>query len=94
MPDLEDLIALIGAVASSALALIFPSLLEIISFWPERHERKFLWVFPWIVWVIKDCLILLLGVVGLALGSYAAISNIIINISKQDKPCEPVIIVV
>ena len=94
MPDLEDLIALIGAVASSALALLFPALLEIVAFWPERRQRKFLWVLPWEVWVTKDCLILLLGLAGLVLGTYASISNIVINIGKHDEPCDPLRIVV
>ena len=94
VPDLEDLIALIGAVASSALALMFPALLEIITFWPIKEKRKFFWVFPWVVWLVKDCLILLLGLVGLVLGSYASISNIIMNIKAHDQPCQPLVIVV
>lgn len=87
VPDLEDLIALIGAVASSSLALIFPALLEIAVFWPDRRERKFCFVFPWIVWVVKDCLILLLGVVGLCFGAYASIANIVTNIGKNEHSC-------
>lgn len=90
VPDLGDLISLIGAVASSALALIFPALLEITSFWHDRRERKFLWVLPWVVWVVKDCLILTLGIAGLIGGAYAAISNIIVNIGNKDEPCHSI----
>lgn len=90
VPDLGDLISLIGAVASSALALIFPALLEIVTFWHDRRERKFLWFMPWVVWVVKDCLILALGIFGLILGSYASISNIIVNIGKKDGPCRSI----
>jgi proton-coupled amino acid transporter len=87
VPDLEDLIALIGAVASSALAFIFPSLLELLAFWPERRQRHFCWIFPWQVWIVKDFLILLLGVVGLLFGTYASIDSIILNIGKPDQSC-------
>ena len=90
IPDLGDLISLIGAVASSALALLFPALLEILTFWPDRGQRKFLWVLPWPVWVVKDCLILLLGIAGLVLGSYASIANIIVNIGDKDPPCHSI----
>ena len=90
VPDLEDLIALIGAVASSALALIFPALLEIAVFWPDRRERKFLFVLPWVVWVVKDCLILFLGIAGLMLGTYASISNIIQNIGAPEEQCRSI----
>ena len=92
VPDLGDLIALIGALASSCLALIFPALLEIMAFWPERRERKFLWIFPWEVWVTKDCLILLLGIVGLILGTYASIASIIANMKgKAEEPCHSIL---
>lgn len=90
VPDLGDLISLIGAVASSALALIFPALLEIIVFWPVRRERRFCWVLPWVAWLVKDVLIVSLGVVGMLLGSYASISNIILNINKKDEPCQSI----
>lgn len=90
VPDLEDLIALIGAVASSALALIFPAILEIAVFWPDRRERKFCFILPWVVWVVKDCLILSLGIVGLVMGTYSSISNIIQNIGSADDPCQSI----
>lgn len=77
MPDLNDLIALIGAVASSSLALIFPSLLAILVFWKKRRETRWLGCLPWPVWVVKDLLIALLGVVGTLFGTYASILSIV-----------------
>lgn len=92
VPDLEDLIALIGAMASSALALIFPAILEIAAFWPDRAERKFIFrlPYPWMVWVVKDCLILSLGIAGLVMGTYASISNIIQNIGSESEQCQSI----
>ena len=84
MPDLGDLISLIGALASSALALIFPALLEILAFWPfggEGHRQLE-------AWLIKDVLIILLGAIGLLFGTYASLSNIIAG-SGSEKQCEP-----
>ncbi len=91
LPDLGDMIALIGAVASSALALIFPPLLHLMVFGQqdrltdhriqqtlntnikqaasERFQRT--------VWMTKDVLIILLGIVGLGFGSYASINSLI-----------------
>ena len=77
VPDLNDLIALIGAVASSSLALIFPSLLAILVFWRRRSETYWLGCLPWPIWMVKDLLIALLGMVGTVFGTYAAISSIV-----------------
>ena len=91
IPDLEDLISLIGAVASSTLALIFPSILSIMIFWPIRREVSWLGCLPWSVWVVKDALIALLGVVGTVFGTYASIDNIIAYFQADDaaeKACD------
>ena len=74
VPDLGDLITLVGAVASSALALMFPAILDILTFWKKKREQKGLWM---LVWLIKDILIVLLGVVGSIFGTGAAIKNIV-----------------
>ena len=39
LPDLNDFISLIGAVAGSALALIFPPLLHMLVFLKHDHSR-------------------------------------------------------
>ena len=72
------MIALVGAFASSALALIFPPLIEILTF--SRVEGKvWLGCLPRPVWIAKDIAIMTLGVVGSLFGTYAAIENIIEN---------------
>ena len=85
VPDLDDLISLIGAVASSALALIFPSILSVLIFWRVRSETSWLGCLPWPVWVTKDALIAILGVLGSAFGTYAAMDNIIIYFKRNDE---------
>ncbi len=81
VPDLGDLISLVGAVASNALALIFPPLLNMLVFYNSAH-------LPWTattpseaiwqaLWMTKDASIVLLGLVGFVLGTYATIDNII-----------------
>ena len=91
VPDLDDLISLIGAVASSTLALIFPSLLSILIFWRVRHETLWLGCLPWPVWVVKDLLITLLGVVGSLFGTYTALDNIVTYFKENnaaEKACD------
>ena len=77
VPDLNDLISLIGAVASSGLALIFPPVLSILVFWRIRRDIRWLGYLRWPVWVVKDILIILLGVVGTLFGTYASIHSIV-----------------
>ena len=103
LPDLGDLISLVGAVASSALALIFPPLLHILVFIKDDSSmdsdqqnglcakleqtlcvakmEQTLWLTKVkkavYVWVIKDVLIMVLGIVGFALGTYASINGLV-----------------
>ena len=65
------LIDFIGACSSSCLALIFPVLIEMVTFWKMRRYRL-----PFYVWVIKDIIILSIGVVGGVLGTAVAIYRI------------------
>ncbi len=81
LPDLSDLIALIGAVASSALALIFPPLLHIMVFLQLEHLPFYgsysQSMVKQVLWIVKDLLIMLMGVIGLVLGTYAAIDGLV-----------------
>lgn len=70
IPNLGAVISLVGAFSSSALALIFPPVIEIITFWPDRLGEK-----NWILW--KDIIIMLFGITGFILGSYVSILNIL-----------------
>ena len=109
LPDLGDLIALVGAVASSALALIFPPLLNMLVFvkddslpsgsssstkkpgdtsiqniqYRQSSIRSSLSILYRVVWVTKDVLIMVLGVVGLGFGTYAAINGLVTFLKKD-----------
>lgn len=66
VPNLGPIISLVGAVSSSTLALIFPPLIEIITFSPNRLGNYY-----WVLW--KDIAIMVFGILGFIFGSYASI---------------------
>lgn len=70
VPHLDLMISLVGSLASSSLALMFPPLIEIITYSAEGERIS---VFT----VIKNILIISLGVIGFATGTYAAMNEII-----------------
>lgn len=70
IPNLGAVISFVGAFSSSALALIFPPLIEIITFWPDKMGRR-----SWMLW--KDVLIIAVGVSGFLIGSYISFLNIL-----------------
>jgi len=69
---LNLLISLIGSIASSALALIFPPLLEIMTFWPDRKDRKYFWIM-----FSKDIVIMLFGVLCFVSGTVVSIQQLL-----------------
>ena len=77
--EINLLIDFIGACSSSSLALIFPPALEIITFWGARRYRL-----PFYVWVVKDIIILSIGLIGGAIGTGVAIFNIAESFSGND----------
>uniref|UniRef100_A0A1B6C7H6 Amino acid transporter transmembrane domain-containing protein n=2 Tax=Clastoptera arizonana TaxID=38151 RepID=A0A1B6C7H6_9HEMI len=68
IPNLSAVISLVGAVSSSTLALIFPPIIEIVTFWDKGLSR---------VTIMKDILIAVFGILGFLFGSYVSIHNII-----------------
>ena len=70
IPNLGAVISLVGAVSSSTLALIFPPVIEIITFWDNGYGK-----YRWILW--KDIFIMVFGLLGFGFGSYVSIWNII-----------------
>ncbi|TSK28141.1 Proton-coupled amino acid transporter 1 [Bagarius yarrelli] len=68
IPELDLVISLVGSISSSALALIFPPLLQIITFHTEGISNWFL---------IKNFAISFLGLVGFVAGTYISIVEII-----------------
>ena len=76
IPQLDLVISLVGALASSTLALVFPPLLEIIVLWPNGFGRC-----NWKIF--KDILICLFGMTGFVLGTTTTVMEIIKNASKD-----------
>ncbi|KAJ0175508.1 hypothetical protein K1T71_008667 [Dendrolimus kikuchii] len=70
IPNLSGIISLVGAFSSSALALIFPPLIEIVTFWPDQLGKN-----DWKLW--KDVLIVLFGITGFVFGTYSSVKSIL-----------------
>ncbi|KAI9586211.1 proton-coupled amino acid transporter 4 [Glossina fuscipes] len=70
IPNLGPIISLVGAISSSALALIAPPIIEIITFWAAGYGR-----YNWILW--KDFAILMFGISGFVFGTYASTAQIL-----------------
>ena len=64
------MISLIGAFSSSALALLFPPILEMVTFWPDEIKDG-------IPMIMKNVCILLIGITGFVAGTGIAIQKII-----------------
>lgn len=65
IPKLEAIISLIGAFGSSSLALIFPPILEILSFGLSGMGQYY-----WKLW--KNIVIIAFGMFSLVSGTYAS----------------------
>lgn len=66
IPKIGPFISLIGAVCLSTLGLIFPSLIEIITY----YERPGYGKFRWILW--KNIALILFGITGFITGTYVS----------------------
>lgn len=71
IPDLGPFISLIGAVCLSTLGLIFPSVIELVTY----YERPGFGTFNWILW--KNVLLIMFGVIGFLTGTYVSVLEII-----------------
>ncbi|KFB42520.1 AGAP000540-PA-like protein [Anopheles sinensis] len=71
VPKLSLFISLIGAFCSSALALMFPPVIELIVAYSTPECKPSRWM------LLKNALILLLAVLGFATGTYESVSKIV-----------------
>ncbi|EDV93974.1 GH23642 [Drosophila grimshawi] len=70
IPNLGIIISLVGAVSSSALALIAPPIIEMITFYNMGYGR-----YNWMLW--KDFLIMIFGLCGFIFGTWASLAQIV-----------------
>ncbi|KAJ8667950.1 hypothetical protein QAD02_009613 [Eretmocerus hayati] len=75
VPHLELFISLVGAVSSTALALIFPPLIEMVVCWQNADLD--------ILIIMKDVFILLIGLFGCVTGTYFSLLEISIQAFKS-----------
>lgn len=69
VPELDLLISLVGALASSSLALVFPPLIEILTYKAPNERLSSLSV-------IKDISIMVFGVFGCVVRTWVSIDEI------------------
>ncbi|XP_032193154.1 proton-coupled amino acid transporter 3 isoform X2 [Mustela erminea] len=74
IPRLDLVISFVGSVSSSALALIIPPLLELITFYAEDMSCAT---------IAKDVMIGILGLLGCVFGTYQALYELIQPISQS-----------
>jgi len=84
IPHLDLMISLVGTLSSSAIALVFPPLLEIVTYWnePAQYGRC-----RWRVG--KDILIMLFGILGFFIGTITTLVSIVqaFREPSQIEPC-------
>lgn len=72
IPNLGPFISLVGAVCLSFLGLIFPAVIETVTFW-DRPNGLGTW--NWVLW--KNLFLISFGILGFFSGSYVSILDII-----------------
>ncbi|XP_029842406.3 proton-coupled amino acid transporter 1 isoform X1 [Ixodes scapularis] len=72
IPQLDLFISLVGALASSSLALILPPVLELFTMWDADCSKPM-----WCLLCLKNITISVFGVVGFVTGTYTSINQIV-----------------
>lgn len=75
VPKLGLLLSLIGALFSTALALVFPPIIQVVMSYSTGGPSNYI--------IIKNVLILGLGLVGFATGTYESLSAIIKDFKNE-----------
>lgn len=73
IPNLGPFITLIGAVCLSGLGLIFPAIIETVTYWEQPGMGKFHWR------LMKNVFLTAFGIIGLVTGTYVSIIEIVEN---------------
>ena len=71
VPNLGPFMSLVGAVCLSTLGLIFPAIIELVTYW----ERPGLGAYNWRLW--KNIFLISFGVLGFCTGLYTSLEEII-----------------
>lgn len=71
IPNLGGFISLVGAVCLSMLGLIFPAIIELVTFYEEPGLGRF----RWRLW--KSMFLVCFGLIGFLTGTYVSIQEII-----------------
>lgn len=74
---MESFISLVGAVSSTALALIFPPILELVIISQAQTKDSHRWI------ILKNAFIIIVGLLGFATGTYASIGQIMQKYQDQ-----------
>jgi len=78
IPKLNLFISLIGAFASSALAIIFPPILQILVFYRTNEPGC---LKAW--WICKSTVIIIVGLLGFITGTYVSVKDIVDYLSNE-----------
>lgn len=73
IPNLELFISLFGALCLSALGLAFPAMIQLSTFWYQIRGMQKVWM------IFKNILIMFFALVGLVVGTYTSLSEIILT---------------
>lgn len=71
IPNLELFISLFGALCLSALGLVFPALIQLFTYWKQISGLTK------VLMILKNAVIVIIGLIGLFVGTYTSLSEII-----------------
>lgn len=78
VPKLDYFLSLIGALCSSALALVFPPVIELVCAWSSSSG-------PSAMMLTKNCVIMVVAVFGLITGTYESLHALVVAFQSDDK---------
>ncbi|EEB18930.1 proton-coupled amino acid transporter, putative [Pediculus humanus corporis] len=77
VPNLGPFISLVGAMCLSTLGLIFPAVIELVTFWEKPGMGKFYWR----IW--KNIFLMLFGILGFATGTISSLQEIMETFNSE-----------